>query len=303
MTPAEFALRAAEVAGREGLEIDVWDEADIERERLGGLRAVSLGSSQPARLVRLEYVPNGVKKPRTLTLVGKGITFDSGGLSIKPSDGMIRMKMDMGGAGAILGAMSVVARLAPKCRVIAYLCLSENMPGPSAIKVSDVFRARNGKTVEIHNTDAEGRLVLADGLSLASEERPDAIVDVATLTGAKMVAVGSDLIGLFANDDALATRLMAAGAKSGEVMWRLPIHSGYRDQLDSEIADLKNIGKAGSAGSTIAALFLQEFVAAGIAWAHLDIAGGEAVDADKGVNTRGATGLPTRALLELISDF
>lgn len=305
MTPRIFADVATRVAGENGVEITVWDEHDIARERLGGIVGVSIGSTEPPRLVRMVYTPAGFSpksKMPTIALVGKGITFDSGGLSLKPSDGMITMKSDMSGAGAVVSVMSVIAKTQPKCRVIGYCCLSENMPGPSAFKLGDILRARNGKTVEIHNTDAEGRLVLMDGLSLAAEDKPDAIIDLATLTGAQIVALGMDITAVMGNNRDLIDQVKAAGAAAGEEYWELPLPAKYRKHLDSSIADMKNIGNAGQAGSIVAGVFLQEFVD-GRPWVHLDIAGPSFANADDGVITRGGTGVGVRTLLALLDSF
>jgi leucyl aminopeptidase len=215
---------------------------------------------------------------------------------------MMTMKTDMSGAAAVLALFSVRPRLAPQIRVIGYCCLTENMPGPSAIKPGDVLRARNGKTFEVLNTDAEGRLVLADGLSLAVEEKPDAIVDLATLTGAIIVALGKEITGVFANHDGFAGQVAAAGARAGEPSWRLPMPPSYRRHIDSEIADMKNIGIPGQAGSIAAAVFLAEFVG-GVPWAHLDIAGTSRSDADADVFAKGGTGAGVRTLIELVQHF
>jgi leucyl aminopeptidase len=302
LTPALFAARCQEIEG-EGVMVRVWDEHDIERERLGGLRGVSLGSDQPPRLVRFEYAPPGAtKRTTTLAVVGKGITFDSGGLSLKPADGMMTMKTDMSGAAAVLALFSVLPRLAPSVRVIGYCCLSENMPGPSAIKPGDVLRARNGMTFEVLNTDAEGRLVLADGLSLAVEEKPAAIIDLATLTGAIIVALGKEVTGLFSNHDGFAQQVADAGARAGEPSWRLPMPASYRRHIDSEIADMKNMGAPGQAGSIAAAWFLSEFVG-GLPWVHLDIAGTSRSDADTDIFAKGGTGAGVRTLIDLVQHF
>ncbi len=305
MTPRQFATIAMHAAEAGGVAITVWDEQDIERERLGGLRGVSLGSDEPPRLIKFVYTPTNASartKLPTLALVGKGITFDSGGLSLKPSDSMITMKSDMSGAGAVLSVMSIIGRLEPACRVIGYCCVTENMPGPSAFKLGDVLTARNGKTVEIHNTDAEGRLVLMDGLSLAAEDRPDAIVDLATLTGAQIVALGMDITAIMGNNESLSAQVQAAAKRAGEEMWPLPLPPKYRKHLDSSIADMKNIGNPGQAGSSVAGLFLQEFVD-GRPWVHLDIAGPSFTSGDEGINTKGGTGVAVRTLIELIESF
>ena len=304
LTPRHFADLATTVASTHGIEVVVWDENDIERERLGGLRGVSLGSNEPPRLVKMTYTPKGASKAKipTIALVGKGITFDSGGLSLKPNDGMLTMKCDMAGAGVVLGVMSILTRLAPNCRVIGYLCITENMPGPSAFKLLDVLTARNGKTVEIHNTDAEGRLVLMDGLSLAAEDNADAIIDLATLTGAAIVALGNDMCALLSNNPAFRTQILDAAERAGEDMWHLPLYKKYRKHLDSPIADMKNIGLPMQAGTIVAALFLEEFVD-GRPWAHLDIAGPAFTSNDEGLITRGGTGFGVRTLVETIMNF
>jgi leucyl aminopeptidase len=304
MTPTELADVARSEAERTGLKIEILDADAIEAHGLGGLRGVSLGSDQPPRLVQLAYEPsttNGTAVP-TVALVGKGITFDSGGLSLKMADGMTNMKDDMAGAAAVLCAMGAIAALAPPVRVLGYLCITENMPSGRAIKPGDVLTIRNGKTVEVLNTDAEGRLVLADGLSLAAEQEPDAIIDIATLTGAQVVALGRKVAGVMTNDDALLDRVKAAAAAAGEPVWQLPLVDDYRSDIDSNVADIKNIGKAGQAGTIIAALFLREFVG-DRPWAHLDIAGPAFTDADDGYWTKGATGFGVRLLVELACGF
>lgn len=303
LTPAHFADLAIEVAAANGLAIRVWDEHDIERERLGGIRGVSLGSTEPPRLVKLTYSPKGAtKRTPTLALVGKGITFDSGGMSMKTSDGMLTMKCDMSGAGAVLGVMSVLAQLDAPVRVVGYCCLSENMPGPAAFKLLDVLTARNGKTVEIYNTDAEGRLVLMDGLSLAVEDGADAVIDLATLTGAAVVALGTEITAVMGNHQGFIDRFREVSAVTGEDTWQLPLPTRYRKQLESPIADLKNIGNPGQAGSSVAGLFLQEFVGT-TPWLHLDIAGPAFTNGDDGIITRGGTGVMVRTLIELIATF
>jgi leucyl aminopeptidase len=304
MTPTDLAEVARSEAERTGLEIEILDTDAIEAQGLGGLRGVSMGSDQPPRLIRLAYQPattNGTAVP-TVALVGKGITFDSGGLSLKSADGMTNMKDDMAGAAAVLAAMGAIAALAPPVRVLGYLCVTENMPSGTAIKPGDVLKIRNGKTVEVLNTDAEGRLVLADGLSLAAEQEPDAIIDIATLTGAQVVALGRKVAGVMANDDALLNRVQAAAETAGEPVWPLPLVDAYRADIDSNVADIKNIGKAGQAGTIIAGLFLREFVG-DRPWAHLDIAGPAFTDADDGYWVKGATGFGVRVLVELACSF
>jgi leucyl aminopeptidase len=297
LTPKELARLAADVAASAGLAVEVWDEARIARERLGGLLAVASGASEPPRLVRLEH--RGRRGAPTVHLVGKGITFDSGGLSLKPPASMMTMKCDMGGAAAVVNAAVAAGELRLPVNVVAWAAATENMPSGTAIHPGDVFTARNGKTVEVLNTDAEGRLILADALSLAVEEGADAIIDVATLTGAQRVALGDGVAAVLGRDPELVRRVVEAGAASGEPFWELPLHSGYRKQLDSEVADLKNVSSVPAAGTIIAALFLAEFTG-DRPWAHLDIAAPAFVDFEDGWLTRGATGWGTRTLIELL---
>ena len=239
----------------------------------------------------------------TVVLVGKGITFDSGGLSLKSAEGMSTMKTDMSGGAAVLATFAALARLKPSVRVIGFVPAAENMPGPGAMKPGDVVRARNGKTIEVLNTDAEGRLILADALSLACEEKPDAIIDAATLTGACMTALGPKIAGLMGNDESLVNMVRSAGDAAGEPLWPLPLPREYRDHIDSDIADMKNIGLAGGkAGALAAGLLLAEFID-GVPWAHLDIAGPARCDTDDGYLRKGGTGFGVRTLLELLASF
>jgi leucyl aminopeptidase len=297
LTAAAFATRARSVARRAGVTIEVLDEKRIRAEKMGGLLAVNRGSVEPPRYLRLAYRPAGAK--RVVALVGKGITFDSGGLSLKTAEGMKTMKDDMGGAAAVLGAMSALRAVGVEHEVRAYVPLTDNMPGGDAQRVGDVFTARNGTTVEVLNTDAEGRLVLADALSDASARQPDAIVDLATLTGACMVALGMKVAGVMGNSEPWITEVLSAAMRAGERAWWLPLPREYRRDIDSEIADLKNIGSA-HGGALTAGLFLQEFVA-GVPWVHVDIAGpawSEEVEHEVG---KGGTGYGVRLLLELLT--
>jgi leucyl aminopeptidase len=294
---AEAAAQIAESSDR--ISLVVWDEARIREERLGGLLGVNRGSAEPPVLLELTYEP-ATRTRRTVALVGKGITFDSGGLSIKTADGMATMKDDMGGAAAILGAFAALDVVRPKVRVRAFIPATDNMISGDATRPGDVVRIRNNKTVEVLNTDAEGRLILADGLTLASEETPDAIIDVATLTGACEVALGKRIAGLMGNDAALVERIKAAAVRTGEPVWELPLPVEYRRQLDSDVADLRNIGTGRVGGALIAGLFLQEFVAPGIPWAHLDIAGPAWTDAAEGIFAKGGTGFGVRLILDLL---
>ncbi len=306
MTPRRFARLAQTVARSAGLRVSVLDEAGLSRGRFGGLRGVAQGSSQPPRMVQLYYEPSsatrGRNKPPEVAIVGKGITFDSGGLSLKSAEGMTTMKTDMSGAAAVLATMSALSALDVGLRVHGIVGLTENMPGPAAIKPGDVLRIRNGKTIEVLNTDAEGRLVLADALSLAAEGRPDALIDLATLTGACVVALGRKIAGLMGTNDRLVEMVRAAGERAGEPCWPLPLPEEYRAHLDSDVADMKNVGLPGQAGALVAGLLLSEFVD-GLPWAHLDVAGPARSDADEGYQRKGGTGVGVRTLLELLAHY
>ena len=304
LTPARLAELAGNMAtegdGAE-LEIEIWGPEEISRAGFGGLEGVNRGSDQEPRFVQITWRPPEAQEG-FLALVGKGLTFDSGGLSIKPATGMETMKIDMSGAAAVLGAMRVVRTIAPPIRVTGYIPITDNMLGGDATRPGDILKIRNGKTVEVLNTDAEGRLVLADALSLASESTPDAIVDLATLTGACMVALGTKVAGLMGNNDDWIDAVEAAAERAGERVWHLPLPEDYRKQLDSPVADLKNIGDRWG-GTLTAALFLREFVAEGIPWAHLDIAGPAWTDSVDGEAAKGGTGFGVRLLVDLIQNF
>ncbi|MGZ8572259.1 MAG: leucyl aminopeptidase [Actinomycetota bacterium] len=297
LPPAGLAEAAQVMAGEVGLECRVWDETELEEGGFGGILGVGKGSVHPPRLIELRYVGGGKAVP--LAFTGKGITFDSGGLSIKPADGMETMKDDMGGAASILATMKVIARLKPTVNVIAAIPCSENMPSGSAQKPGDVIRHYGGTTSEVLNTDAEGRLVLADALAFLAEKDPQLIVDTATLTGACMVALGTDITGAMGNDDGLARDLIRAGAAVGEPVWQLPLHPDYRKLIDSSVADIKNIGKR-YGGAITAAWFLAEFVGE-TPWVHLDIAG-PAFSEGNDLGPKGATGVPVRTLVRFILD-
>ncbi len=305
LTPERFAdVVVDRFAGVDGVGVEVWDEDRITTEHLGGLLGVARGSTQPARLVRIVYQPADPlevdgRVPH-LALVGKGITFDSGGLSLKTATGMETMKTDMGGAAAVVGAVDAAAALGARIRITAIAPLAENMPGGSAIKPGDVLTTRSGKTIEVLNTDAEGRLVLADGLTLASESGPDAIVDLATLTGAAVVALGKEIAGLLGNDDQLVAEVHAAGERAGEPNWWLPMPDDYRGHIDSEVADMRNVGRPGQAGSIAAAMLLREFVG-DVPWAHLDIAGPARAEESTRYLTKGGTGFGVRTLAALVT--
>ncbi|MDQ4070042.1 MAG: leucyl aminopeptidase [Actinomycetota bacterium] len=300
MTPRRLAEMAGEIAEAEGLTLTVLDEAAIAAGGLGGLGGVAAGSHEPPRLIELVYDPPNAEG--AVALVGKGITFDSGGLSIKTAEGMETMKTDKSGAAAVLGAMSVIAALAPPVKVVGIIPATENMPGGGALKPGDVLTARNGKTIEVLNTDAEGRLVLADGLSLAVEAGVDAIIDVATLTGACVVALGRKVAGLMGNHAGWIDQVGQAAARAGEDVWPLPLPEDYRKQIDSDVADVKNIGGGRYAGALTAGLFLREFVG-DVPWAHLDIAGPARSEEDEGYLQKGGTGFGVRTLVEAVTSF
>ncbi|MFC7327652.1 leucyl aminopeptidase [Marinactinospora rubrisoli] len=301
--PAWLAARAQEAAGAAGLAVKVWNEADLEREGFGAILAVGRGSARPPRLVRVEYRPEN--PDRHVVLVGKGITFDTGGLSLKPNDNMKLMKTDMSGAAVVLGVLSALAELGSPVRVTGLLAIAENAFSGSAQRPGDVITTYGGRTVEVLNTDAEGRLVLADAMDYAvAELAPDCIVDVATLTGAAKLALGTGIGALFGTDDGLAAQLVEAGERSGEALWRMPLVEEYRETLRSRVADLANIGtkpEFGRPGATEAALFLREFTG-GVPWAHLDIAGPGRSMADNAELTKGGTGFGTRLLLRWLTE-
>ncbi len=299
LSPQVFAEAAAEAGAATGLEVEIWGEERIIAERLGCLASVASGSAQPPRLVRLSYTPATARAH--LAFVGKGITFDSGGLSLKSAEAMETMKGDMGGAAAVVAALIALPELAPPVRVDGWAALAENMPGGHATRPGDVVIARDGTAVEIVNTDAEGRLVLADALLVAGERHPDAIVDIATLTGGQTIALGPGLAGLLGSDE-IVDRVSAAAAAAGEPAWRLPLWAPYKERLDSEVADMRNVTRDRAASTIMAALFLQHFVK-GVPWAHLDIAGPSHSDRDEGCFSRGNTGWGARTLLQLATSW
>lgn len=303
LTPTVFVERVSERAAASGVQVDVMDEAAIADAGLGGLLAVNQGSVEPPRLLQLTYEPATPTSPDTVALVGKGITFDSGGLSLKTADGMTDMKCDMAGAAAVVAAMCALGSLEVGVRVVAYTPLTDNMTGGSAQRPGDVFTARNGTTVEVLNTDAEGRLVLADALCLANEQSPAAIVDLATLTGACMVALGSSIAGLMGNDEVFSGVVEQAAEDAGERVWQLPLPADYRRALDSPVADLKNIGGGRYGGALTAGLFLKEFVDDATPWVHLDIAGPAFLSEADGEAPKGGTGFGVRTLLRLLEDW
>jgi len=298
--PASFATETATVAAEVGLGCEIWDEARLIREGCRAILAVGRGSSRPPRLVLLTYRgPGAPEGPPQMALVGKGVTFDSGGLSLKPPDGMLTMKCDMAGAAATLAAAVTIARLQLPIRFVAAVGLAENMTGPAAYKLGDVIRARSGTTIEVHNTDAEGRIVLADVLDVVRGLSPAAIVDAATLTGACMVALGTEVAGLFTNDQPWCDRVAAAARAVGEPVWQLPMYPDvYDDLIKGEVADIKNVGDGRWGGAITAAKFLERFVG-GIPWTHVDIAGPAFAEKPRPWTDGGGSGAMVRAFVEL----
>ncbi len=295
--PASFAAEAEQVARESGLQAEVWTELELEKENCGALLAVGRGSARPPRLVILRHQGAAQGAP-TLALVGKGVTFDSGGLSLKPSDSMLTMKCDMAGAATVLGAMQAIAELKLQVNVIGLMGLVENMPSRDAFKLGDVLTSRAGKTIEVHNTDAEGRLVLADTLSVAVDRGADRIVDLATLTGACCVALGLDVAGVMTNDQAWCDQVIKAAADCGEPVWQLPMFPEYGEQIRSEVADIKNVGEGRWGGAMTAAKLLEEFVA-DKPWVHIDIAGPAFVEKPKPWIAGGGSGAYVRTLVAL----
>ncbi|HSE85994.1 MAG TPA: leucyl aminopeptidase [Candidatus Binatia bacterium] len=280
-----------------GLSVEVWDKKKIEAMNLAGLLAVNRGSHEEPRFIKIHYQPSGKARKR-VALIGKGITFDSGGLSLKPAKSMETMKLDMAGGAAVIGTMSRLSYLRPDVEVTGYIPATDNLPGGNAQKPGDVIRYLNGKTIEVLNTDAEGRLILADALALAAKQKPDYMVNLATLTGACMVALGNGVAGIFSNHQGLADNIMHCARDAGEKLWQLPLVKEYREALKSSVADMKNV--AGPHGGAItAALILQEFVD-DIPWAHLDIAGPAFAETDTAICAKGGTGFGVRTLLKFL---
>jgi leucyl aminopeptidase len=297
MTPAIMAELAVKIADNNGLKVQVFSKAEISNLGMGGLLGVSQGSQEQPKLILLEYNGNNSSKI-DLALVGKAITFDSGGISIKPSDGMGDMKGDMAGGASVIGTMQAIAKLKPQVHVIGVIPATENMPSGTAMRPGDIIKISNGKTIEIITTDAEGRLILADGICYARKAGANKIIDIATLTGAIHIALGDFCTGAFSNDQKMVNDLIAAGSGSGECLWQMPMNEEYKDLNKSDIADLKN--SAGRYGSAIgAAWFLGEF-AEKTPWVHLDIAGTSMADKEKGYIVKGGTGVPVRTLLNYI---
>ncbi len=302
LTASLLAEFASAYGSSRGLEVEVFGMEEIRDLRLAGLLAVNAGSVEPARMVKLTYRPDGEPAGR-VALVGKGITYDAGGISLKPSDGThAQMKNDMSGAASILAAMAALGELGCAIEVTGYLMCTNNMPSGSATALGDVLAMRNGKTVEVIDTDAEGRLVMADALVLAAESRPDAIFDIATLTGSVSRALGPDVAGVLGNDQAMVDRVVAAGHLAGEPVWQLPLHKPYLRMLDSDTADISNCAAIGLPDGILAALFLDEFTG-GVPWAHIDVAGTAQASTAHSVKVPGGSGFGARLLTHLLTGY
>lgn len=300
LTPADLAARAQAMAEANGLGVHIYDRDWAEAQGMGSFLGVAKGSAQPPKFIVLTYAGGGDATP--IGFIGKGITFDTGGISIKPAAGMEEMKADMSGGAAVIASMMALARLKAPVNVTALIPATENMPGGNATKPGDLLRAMNGKTIEVVNTDAEGRLILADALCYAAKLGLSPLIDVATLTGAMSIALGDVAYGVFTNSDALADRIRAAAAATGEKCWQMPMFAEYKELNKSNVADVKNSGGRG-AGSIAAAFFLREFVEDARPWAHLDIAGVDMFDKERGVIAKGGSGIPVRTLVQLALDL
>jgi len=300
MTPTDMAERARDIANEFGLNIDVLDEARMEQEGMGSLLSVAHGSEQPAKLIILKYTPANVEgdSKELLAFVGKGVTFDSGGISLKPGENMELMKYDMTGAATVMGAMRAIAQLKPPIPILGVAPCTENLPSGKATKPGDVVKAMTGKTIEIINTDAEGRLILADAIAYAKKLGATTIIDMATLTGAVSIALGDVNTAVLGTDQPLIDEIISAGREVGEKFWQLPLDKEYSKQIKSDIADIKNVGGR-KAGTITAAAFIKEF-ADGVAWAHLDIAGTAWGDEAKPYRSKGPTGIAVRTLLRIV---
>jgi len=298
MTPTRMSEIARQVADAEGLEVSILERKQMEELGMGALVGVARGSHQPPKLIVLKYSGDPDNPSKNLGIIGKGITFDSGGISLKPAEGMQNMKGDMSGGATVIGALQVLGRLRPKVNVTGLVPATENMPGGEAQRPGDIVRALNGKTIEVINTDAEGRLVLSDAMVYAKRQGVTRMVDIATLTGAMVIALGRVCTGIMGNDQELIDQVIAAGNAAGERMWQFPMFAEYKEALKSNVADMMNVAGNRDAGSIVAAKFLSEF-SEGIPWAHLDIAGTYRSEADKGYLVKGSTGVPVRTLVNL----
>ena len=298
MTPSCFAARAVTECEAHGIEIEVWDDLRLRRERCGSLMAVASGSQTPPRLLIMRYAGRSQSPP--VALVGKGVTFDSGGLSIKPTDGMLTMKCDMAGAASVLATLKAAAQLQIEQPIVGLVGLVENMISGNSMRLGDVLTARSGTTIEVQNTDAEGRLVLADVLNVTLDQKPECIIDLATLTGACVVALGTDIAGLMTNNVALQQAFQEAAERAGELVWPLPMHKFFDEQINSQVADIKNVGDGRWGGAITAAKFLERFVG-DKPWLHIDIAGPAFADKPKSHHDAGGTGTMIRSLIEFLS--
>jgi leucyl aminopeptidase len=298
LTPSELANRASDMARQFGLECEILDRPEIEELRMGGLLGVAQGSVEPPKFIIMRYYGSPQSEDNGIALVGKGITFDTGGISLKPAERMHEMKSDMAGAAAVIGAMYAIAALQPAINVTALVPTTENMPGGAAYRPGDILRIMNGKTIEIVNTDAEGRLVLADALSYAVKKGLSPIIDVATLTGGIVIALGSVMSGMFCNEEELGNEIIAAGQVAGEKFWPMPLDDEYKEAIQSDIADIKQTGGK-YASAVTAAKILEQFVG-DAQWAHLDIAGTDFIDTKKPYQEYGATGVAVRTLAEFV---
>ncbi len=300
VTPATLATRAEEIARAGGLDCKVLEREDCDRLGMGAYLGVAQGSPEPPKFIHLTYTPKG-RPRRRVAVIGKGITFDSGGLDLKTADGMLRMKDDMSGAAAVLGIFHALPQLKPAVEVHGLIAATENMPSGTAQRPGDIVRAMNGTTIEIGNTDAEGRLTLADALAYSVKEiEPDEMIDMATLTGAIVIALGPGVSGVFASHDTLASRVLSAARAAGERMWRMPLHDEYKDGLKSDVADLNNVSSQRGGGAIVAGLFMRDFTA-GIPWAHLDIAGTAFAERDHPLGPKGGTGVAVRTVLAYLT--
>jgi leucyl aminopeptidase len=302
MTPTILGRKAAEMAAENGLKCEVYGPEIIDELGMRAFLSVAQGSDEPPALIVMTYEPEGAPAEPILGLVGKGITFDTGGISIKPADSMEKMKYDMAGGAAMIGAMRAIAQLRPAVKVVAIICAAENMPSGKAVKPGDITFAMSGKSIEVLNTDAEGRMVLADGLHYAKDLGATHLIDAATLTGAVAIALGQINAGVFANDEETYRHFAAALETSGEKFWRLPLDDEYREQIRSSIADIQNTGLTRYGGAINAAMFLKEFVG-DIPWLHLDIAGMAWLDADKPWIARGPSGVAVRSIVEWVRTY
>lgn len=303
-TPTKLANVARQVARENKLKIKVLDKAACKRLNMGAFLAVAQGSEEPPKFIEIKYTPTGKKKKpkKHIAIVGKGVTFDSGGLSIKPANSMETMKDDMSGAAAVIGTMSTMRELKPDVAVTMIVAATENMPSGTAYRPGDVIRAMNGKTIEVLNTDAEGRVTLADAISYVVKQKPDEIIDLATLTGACVVALGDTASGVMTNNQKLVEKLIKAGNETGERMWQLPLYDEDREKIKSDIADMINTGSKGKSGAQNGAVFIEKYVN-DIPWVHIDIAGPSWIDKEDAYGPKGPTGVGVRTLINYLTNY